>query len=89
MDYIFVSTHENVREALNEAGIDFYIVFPNISLKEEWVGRCFLRGSGETFCKLIANNWNDWIVQLNQELNNHKGYVLQHGEYLSDALKHL
>ena len=61
VDYIFVSTHEEVRKALAEAGIDFTVVFPRQSLKAEWVGRCFLRGSGEAFCKLIADNWDDRI----------------------------
>lgn len=33
-------------------------------MKAEWVGRCFLRGSGEKFCQLIADNWDDWIDEM-------------------------
>lgn len=88
-DYIFVSTHEEVRRALAEANIDFTIVFPRQDLKAEWVGRCFLRGSGETFCKLIADNWDTWILQLEEEgvVNLRDTFHLQSGEYLDTVLK--
>lgn len=90
-DYIFVSTHEEVRKALTDAGIDFTIVFPDQSLKAEWVGRCFLRGSGEQFCSLIANNWEVWLSQMWEEViqNNRKHYRLRANEYLSDALEYI
>ncbi len=86
-DYIFVSTHEEVRKALTEAGIDFIVVFPGHALKAEWIGRCFLRGSGESFCKLIADNWDYWLTQMHEEADNRKHYILKPGEYLADALK--
>lgn len=89
VDYIFVSTHEEVRNALKEAGIDFILVFPEWSLREEWVGRCFIRGSGEKFCQLIADKWVDWLGQMEDEViyNNRKHYRLKAGEYLSDVLR--
>ena len=86
-DYIFVSTHEEVRRALAEAGIDFILVFPRYDLKTEWIGRCFLRGSGEAFCKLIADNWDAWIQQMEEAAKHRSCYILAHGEYLSDALE--
>lgn len=90
VDYIFVSTHDEVRKALEDAGIKFAIVFPEQSLKEEWIGRCFLRGSGEKFCQLIADQWDDWILQMEEEVvvNNRDHYRLGHGEYLSDAMRY-
>ena len=91
VDYIFVSTHEEVRNALAEAGIDFILVFPEQRLKAEWVGRCFLRGSGEQFCKLIADNWDYWISQMWDEAicNKRKHYVLKSDEYISNILEYL
>lgn len=47
VDYIFVSSHKEVRGALIENGIYFTLVYPGRKMKAEWVGRCFLRGSGE------------------------------------------
>jgi hypothetical protein len=89
VDYIFVSTHEEVRNALSEAGIDFTLVFPEWSLREEWVGRCFIRGSGEKFCQLIADQWEDWLSQMEEEVvyNKRKHYRLKAGEYLWDAMR--
>lgn len=91
VDYIFVSTHDVVRKALNKAGIDFILVYPKQSLKEEWIGRCFLRGSGEFFCQLIADKWDDWISEMEREcvVNGHDSFRLRHGEYLSDAMKYI
>lgn len=63
-DYILVSTYEEVRRALEEAGIDFYLVYPKRGLKEEWISRCFLRGNRKNFCWLIADNLDNWMDQL-------------------------
>lgn len=66
VDYIFVSSHKEVRDALIENGIYFTLVYPDRSMKAEWVGRCFLRGSGEKFCQLIADNWDKWINEMEE-----------------------
>ena len=36
---VFISSHKNVREYLNECNIDFCCIFPALSLKEEWIKR--------------------------------------------------
>jgi hypothetical protein len=91
VDFIFVSTHEEVRQALTDAGIDFILVFPSETLKAEWVGRCFLRGSGEAFCKMLAENWDYWLSQMWDEAicKGRKHYVLKSGEYLSNAMNNM
>ena len=89
VDYILVSTHENVRRALEEAGIDFYLVYPERNLKEEWIGRCFLRGNRENFCWLIADNWDNWIDGLEEDSKKHKYMKLKSGEHLSDVIRFL
>lgn len=60
-DYIFVSSHESVRKALNEEGIDFIIVFPKRKLKNEWTGRCYLRENNGFPLSVLADNWDKWI----------------------------
>ena len=89
VDYIFVSTHEEVRNALTEADIDFTLVFPQQSLRAEWVGRCFICGSDEKFCRMIADQWDDWILKMEEEVvyNNRKHYRLKSNEYLYDVLE--
>lgn len=85
-DYILVSTHDSVRKALDEAGIEYYLVYPEKELKEEWVGRCFIRGSKPEFCQLIADNWDEWIRQLETESKTHKCIKLRHRETLSNII---
>lgn len=65
-DYIFVSSHKEVRDALIENNIHFTLVYPDRNMKAEWIGRIFLRGSGEKFCQLIANNWDSWIDEMEE-----------------------
>lgn len=64
VDYIFVSSHKEVRDALIEHNIPFKLVYPYRSLKAEWIGRCFLRGSGEAFCNKLAKNWDKWLDEI-------------------------
>lgn len=64
VDYIFVSTHKEVRDALIKNNLYFTLVYPGRKMKAEWVGRCFLRGSDEEFCRTIADNWDKWIDEM-------------------------
>lgn len=89
-DCIFVSSHASVREALDEEGIDFTIVYPEYSCKAEWVGRCFIREkNGESGCgaEAMYNNWEQWALECVQTGIEHNEIVLQPREHLSDYFK--
>ena len=66
-DIIFISTHESVRNALKEAGLQFTLIYPDGSLKEEWIRRFEERKSPEAFVQTVSNNWDTWIDQLEEE----------------------
>lgn len=66
---IFVSSHKEVRDALVKEGIEFILVYPKKELKEEYLNRYKERGSSEQFIKLISDNWDAWL----SELENQKG----------------
>lgn len=86
-DYIFVSSHESVREALDKERIDFTIVYPSQHCKAEWVGRCYIRDkNGESGCgaEAMYNNWEQWILECFATGINHKEIVLYPTEYLSE-----
>lgn len=86
-DYIFVSSHREVRQALDNANIDFTIVYPRPSCKNEWVGRCFAREkNGESGCgaEVMYDNWKQWISECRETGTNHDEVVLKMGEYLND-----
>ena len=84
-DIILVSSHEVVREALVNEGIEFTLVFPERSLKREYIERFRQRGSPETFIDILSKNWDSWITQL-QEQSGCTQVQLQQGKYLSDWL---
>ncbi len=82
---IFISSHKEVRDALVENGLDFVLIYPDRSLKEEYMNRFLDRGNNEGFVSLLKSNWNDWI----NELENQKGckrLVLQSNQYISDVI---
>lgn len=59
-DIIFVSSHEQVRQALY-GNVPFVLVFPVAYMKDEWRKRLIDRGSPIEFVKLIMDNWDNWI----------------------------
>lgn len=86
-DYIFVSSHAAVREALDAEGIDFTIVYPMPMCKAEWIGRCFIREkNGEDGCgaEAMCNNFDVWQSDCFMAGSKHEEIVLGPTEYLSE-----
>lgn len=88
-DYIFVSSHAQVRSAMEREGIEFSIVFPNRNCLEEWVERCRKRGNDEAFIETLRKNWDDWIDDMEASMGGHLSHILQSGEYLDACLEEL
>lgn len=90
MDLVLVSSHEEVWRAMSERGIEFTMVYPDKSLKEEYLQRYKDRGSDENFIKLLDSKWDEWIDTLNDWFGSSDNkVVLQSGEYLTDALNQI
>ena len=88
-DYIFVSSHASVREALEVEDIDFTIVYPSMSCFAEWIGRCFIRDKrGESGCNpdVLYDNWYQWLRECEVTGCNHEEIVLCSGQHLSDYI---
>lgn len=82
---IFISSHKEVREALVANGLPFTLVYPHVSLKQEYLERYKQRGSSQAFIDLIYNNWEAWLTELKEQ----KGCFhleLQKGEFLSNMM---
>jgi len=62
-EFIFVSTHREVREALLDNCVFFYLVYPdnNEKRKADFIKRYQERGSSESFIKHVSDNWEKWI----------------------------
>lgn len=83
---IFISSHAVVRDALVDAGIRFNLVYPDRSLKDEYLARYIERGNPPAFVDMISANWDDFLDELDAQAGCHK-VVLQQGEYMADALQ--
>lgn len=67
-EYIFVSSHKEVRDALVANCLLFYLVYPDYDDKKIYIERYKQRGSSDDFINLVTSNWEDWIDELeNQE----------------------
>ena len=86
VDIIFVSSHKEVRDALVENGISYILVYPDKSLKDEYIERYKDRGNNEKFVELISSNWELWI----EELQGQKGcshVILKTYQFIGDILR--
>lgn len=81
---ILVSSHEIVRKALVENNLRFTLIYPDITLKQEYLIRCKLRKSPESFIEMLDKNWNNFINSCQNQKNCTK-IVLQKYLYLKDV----
>lgn len=63
VDYILISSHDIVRKALAERGIQYILVYPDISLRDEYINRYIQRGSSEEFINNIKNTFEEFVYQ--------------------------
>lgn len=63
-EYIFVSSHKEVREALVNNCLLFYLIYPDYNDKNDYIERYKERGSSDDFIKLVESNWDNWIEEL-------------------------
>ncbi len=66
-DIIFVSSHKEVREALQKQNIKYFLVVPTIEMKEEVIGRMKSRGNDEKFINFISNNYEKFLEEIDAE----------------------
>lgn len=61
-DFIFVSTHKEVMEALLQLEFkEYWFIVPRKDAKDEYIERYKQRGSSEEFIKKISDNWEKFI----------------------------
>ena len=88
VDIIFVSSHKVVRDALSESGLNWSLVIPKKECLSSWVGRAYMRGSSDGFIKIIIDNWDNWLDEIEKDKMNdlHVDMIcyLNHNEFISD-----
>lgn len=60
-DIIFVSTHQEVRDALEKANLKYILVYPEIESKEIFLDYYKRRNSPEQFIELMNSKWDIFI----------------------------
>lgn len=85
VDTILISSHKDVRDGLVKRKLFFNLVYPDRSLKEEYIERYEKRGNNEGFIKLLKENWDNWMDEMEEQEDCNK-IVLKSGEFLSDVI---
>lgn len=85
---VLISQHDVIRKCLDAVKLDYIVVYPEISMKEEFIERYKARGNNDNFINLITSKWESWINDLNS-IQNHQKIVLGKGQYLSDFAEKL
>lgn len=83
----FVSSHLDVRNAMVEAGIDFWLVYPIRECKAEYLQRYRDRGSPQSFIELLDKNWDAWIAECEQQTASYK-IRLHPGQFLEEVIQY-
>lgn len=87
-DFVFVSSHREVREAIAKELGEFYLVYPEYGCKSEYLDRYKRRGSPQSFIKLIDESWGGFIDDCRSD-NNAEHIELKSGQYLGDVIEHI
>lgn len=82
---VLISSHKEVREALQAQGVKYTIVLPSLDMKEEMINRYLGRGNQENFVNPLKANYEKFVEDLAMDPN--EKIVLKHGQHLSDVVK--
>ena len=88
IDVVFVSTHQNVRQALRDNNISYILVYPAVDTKDEMLQRYVTKGSTPEFVDMMRANWDDFIEDMQQDETPDK-IELQSNQYLSAVVQEL
>jgi hypothetical protein len=91
IDYLFISSHKDVREGLEEMGLKYYLMYPDPKqdLKEEFMERYIQRGSPPAFLELMSKQFEIFVESCAQPTPNSIHIPVGAGEYLYDKLADL
>lgn len=81
---VLASSHDNVRKEMRNRKIEYILVYPDRSLKQEYIERYKKRGSPQAFIDLMEAKWDDFINDCEDDPSDK--IVLQSGQYLKDVL---
>lgn len=88
-EFIFVSTHKEVRDALLGSCLFFYLVYPDLDDKQVYLQRYKDRGSPQAFVDLLDKNWLDWLGELSRVGAGCKKLCMFNHLFIDGEIQHL
>lgn len=88
-DFVFVSSHDTVREALARVGIPYINVYPERSLKQNFLDRYMHRGSSIEFCEMMDANFDNFISKMEEDTAAIHMSLRRAGDTLEDVCSQL
>ena len=85
-DFILIGTHKELREMLKDYNIQYTLIYPKISLMNEYLLRYIHRGDSNRFITSIMDNWDEYIVQMMSD-NYPEKIVLGPGKFILDVIE--
>lgn len=64
VDVIFVSSHAEVRKALRENNLKYFMVYPSLDMKEEMLNRMRERGNDSKFIEFQESHYEQFITEI-------------------------
>lgn len=81
-DVIFISSHETVRQALEKEGLEYFLFYPALKRKEEFLDLYYHRGNNEAFLRVLDKNFESFIESCQNDSNPNKIELNKEGEFL-------
>ena len=73
VDVIFVSSHAEVRNALRENNLKYFMVYPSLDMKEEMLNRMRKRGNDSKFIEFQESHYEQFITEIISECDKYSG----------------
>ena len=85
-DIIFISSHKEVRDALEMENIDFDLFYPSKDRRNEFLENYVARRSPRELIMKIDENWEKWIDEIedNDNKNCHIHCLERRGEFIGN-----
>lgn len=87
-DYILISD-DICNQFLKENNFEYWWIYPQEDLKDEYLDRCRKRGNNLEFINWYSKLWKEWILLCKNDKLASKHIELKSNQYLEDVLPNL
>ena len=87
-DYILI-LNVICNDYLHKNNYEYWWIYPNIELKEEYLKRCRDRGNNKEFIDWYSKLWDKWIKDCINDVKATRHIELKSKQYLEDVLPNL